>query len=168
MSKGAWLRVRAVIRRHAYVQKRAPHRWFDVMVWPMVDTVIWGSIGKFVDQQGGAARSGAPYMLSGVLLMPVLCYQSNISVSTGFMEETWSRNLLNLMVTPIREAEYLAGLVIFSVVRLVMGLGFVALAAYGLYAFNVTHAGLGTPSPPSACSCSLVTISARHRAHAAV
>ena len=59
MSSPAWLRIRAVMRRHAYVQKRAPHRWFDVMVWPIVDTVIWGSIGRFVDQQGGAVRSGA-------------------------------------------------------------------------------------------------------------
>ena len=136
------LRVRAIVRRHAYVQKRAPQRWFDVMVWPMVDTVIWGSIGKFVDQQGGAVRSGAPYMLSGILLMHVV-YQSNVSLSTGFMEETWSRNLLNFMVTPLREAEYLTGVILFGLARLAMGLTFVGIAAWLLYAFNVTHAGWG-------------------------
>ena len=136
------LRIRAIVRRHAYVQKRAPQRWFDVMVWPMVDTVIWGSIGKFVDQQGGAVRSGAPYMLSGILLMHVV-YQSNVSLSTGFMEETWSRNLLNFMVTPLREAEYLAGVILFGLARLAMGLTFVGIAAWLLYAFNVTHAGWG-------------------------
>ena len=52
-------RVGAVARRHAYVLKRGPHRWFDILVWPVVDTVTWGSIGRFVDQQGGAARAGA-------------------------------------------------------------------------------------------------------------
>jgi ABC-2 type transport system permease protein len=71
------LRIRAVIRRQAYVQLRAPQRWFDVLVWPMVDVVIWGSIGLFVDQQGGAGRAGAPYMLSGILLMHVM-YQANV------------------------------------------------------------------------------------------
>lgn len=136
------LRIRAIVRRHAYVQKRAPQRWFDVCVWPMVDTVIWGSIGKFVDQQGGAIRSGLPYMLSGILLMHVV-YQSNVSLSTGFMEETWSRNLLNFMVTPLRETEYLGGIMLFGLARLVMGLSFVALAAWLLYAFNVTTAGWG-------------------------
>lgn len=141
MSNASALRVRAIFRRHAYVQKRAPQRWFDVMVWPMVDTVIWGSIGRFVDQQGGAHRSGSAYMLSGVLLMHVV-YQSNVSLSTGFMEETWSRNILNFMVTPIREIEYLAGVVLFGFVRMALGLAFVAVAAYGLYAFNVTHAGV--------------------------
>jgi ABC-2 type transport system permease protein len=115
---------------------------FDVMVWPMVDTVIWGSIGIFVDQQGGAGRSGAPYMLSGILLMHVV-YQANVSMSCGFMDETWSRNLVNLMVSPLRETEFLLGLMAMSTVRLVGGLGMVALAAWALYAFNVTSAGWG-------------------------
>ena len=137
-----WQRVGAVMRRQAYVQKRGWHRWFDVLVWPVVDTVIWGSIGLFVDQQGGAVRSGAPYMLSGILLMHVL-YQSNISVSTGFMEETWSRNLVNFMVTPIREREYLTGIIAFGLLKLTVGLGMVALAAGVLYSFNILDVGWG-------------------------
>jgi ABC-2 type transport system permease protein len=136
------LRVRAIMRRQALVQLRAPQRWFDIAVWPLVDTVIWGSIGLFVDQQGGAARAGLPYMLSGILLMHVI-YQANVSMAVGFMDETWSRNLLNLMVTPLREIEFLTGLVVMSAARLVGGLSVVALAAFGLYSFNVTTAGLG-------------------------
>lgn len=133
-------RVLAVARRQVYVQKRGWHRWFDVAVWPVVDTVIWGSIGVFVDQQGGAARSGATYMLVGILLMHVL-YQSNIAVSTGFMEETWSRNLLNMVATPIREVEYLAGVVLFGLVKLAAGLGMVALAAWVMYSFSILEIG---------------------------
>jgi ABC-2 type transport system permease protein len=136
------LRVRAMVRRQAFVQRRSPQRWFDLFVWPMVDTVIWGSIGAYVAQQGGASGSATPYMLSGILLMHVV-YQSNVSMATGFMDETWSRNLLNLMVSPLRETEMLASLVITSLVRLVIGLGAVALAAWVLYAFAVTTAGWG-------------------------
>jgi ABC-2 type transport system permease protein len=136
------LRVKAVIRRQAFVQLRAPQRWFDVLVWPMVDVVIWGSIGLFVDQQGGAGRAGAPYMLSGILLMHVM-YQANVSMSCGFLDETWSRNLVNLMVSPLRETELLAGLMAVSATRLLAGLGAVAVAAWALFAFNVTSAGWG-------------------------
>lgn len=135
-----WQRVNAVVRRQTYVQKRGWHRWFDVIVWPVVDTIIWGAIGVYVDQQGGASRSGAPYMLSGILLMHVL-YQSNISVSTGFMEETWSRNLVNFMVTPIREREYMGGIVLFGLCKLAAGLGMVALAAFVLFKFNIFDVG---------------------------
>jgi ABC-2 type transport system permease protein len=136
------VRIGAVIRRQIYVTRRAPQRWFDVLVWPMVDTVIWGSIGKFVQQQGGAARSSVPYMLSGILLMHVL-YQSNVSFATGFMDETWDNNLLNVMVTPLRETEYVLGMIIVSATRMFTGLSVVALAAGLLYAFNVTSAGIG-------------------------
>jgi ABC-2 type transport system permease protein len=81
-------------------------------------------------------------MLSGILLMHVV-YQSNVSMATGFMDETWSRNLLNLMVSPLREIELLVSLIATSLVRLVIGLGAVALAAWLLYAFAVTSAGPG-------------------------
>ena len=133
-------RVGAMIRRQAYVQKRSWHRWFDVVIWPVVDTVIWGSIGIFVDQQGGSARSGAPYMLTGILLMHVL-YQSNISVSMGFLDETWSRNLPNVLVSPLREREFMAAIVVFGLFKLALGLTMVGLAALVLYSFNILEAG---------------------------
>lgn len=136
------LRVRAVVQRQVYVQRRASHRWFDAVIWPVVDTVIWGSIGLYVEQQGGAERSTTPFMIAGVLLLHVV-YQSNVSLATGFLEETWTRNLLNLMVTPLKEAEYLVGLIVVSLGRLVVALGMVSLAAAGLYACDITSAGWG-------------------------
>ncbi|MFL6187551.1 MAG: ABC transporter permease [Actinomycetes bacterium] len=140
-----WLRIWAVARRHAYVLARSPHRLFDVTVWPIVDTVLFGSLGVFFVTQGGpdsAAQAGVAYLLSGIVLWHVV-YQAQIAVSTGFMEETWSRNLLSLMVTPLKELELVAGIALFGLVKLVMGVGVVALAAYALYAFDVTTLGLG-------------------------
>ena len=140
-----WLRIWAVARRHAYVLLRSPHRLFDVTVWPIVDTVLFGSLGVFFVTQGGpasAAQAGVAYLLSGIVLWHVV-YQAQIAVSTGFMEETWSRNLLSLMVTPLKELELVAGIALFGLVKLVMGVGVVALAAYALYAFDVTTLGLG-------------------------
>lgn len=135
-------RALAITRRHALVLRRAPQAWFDVLIWPAVDTVIWGSIGVFVDQQGGASRAGAAYMLSGILLMHVL-YQSNVSVATAFLQETWSRNLMNLMVTPLREVEFLAGVGLYALGKLALGLTMVATAAWALYSFDITSAGWG-------------------------
>src|SRR5688572_31497843 len=136
------VRIGAVIRRQVYVTLRAPQRWNDVLLWRLVDNVIWGSIGKFVEQQGGAPRGSVPYMLSGILLMHVL-YQSNVSFATGFMDETWDNNLLNVMVTPLRETEYVIGMIVGSATRMLLGLSVVAVAAGLLYAFSVTSAGIG-------------------------
>ena len=140
-----WLRMWAIARRHAYVLLRSPHRLFDVTVWPIVDTVLFGSLGVFFARQGGPsspAQAGAAYLLSGIVLWHVV-YQAQIAVSTGFMEETWSRNLLSLMVTPLRELELVGGIALFGLTKLVMGVGVVALAAFAFYAFDVTTLGLG-------------------------
>jgi ABC-2 type transport system permease protein len=83
-----WLRVWAVARRHAYVLVRSPHRLFDVTVWPIVDTVLFGSLGVFFVRQGGPSspgQAGVAYLLSGIVLWHVV-YQAQIAVSTGFPE----------------------------------------------------------------------------------
>ncbi len=136
-----WQPVRAIAVRQALVLRRSPHRLFDVTIWPLVDTLLFGSLSVYFTRAGGAAgKTGAGYLIAGVLLWHVV-YQSQIALATGFLEETWSRNLLSLMVTPISEAEYLAGVVAFGLVKLVLGVGLVAVMVAILYAFNVTSLG---------------------------
>jgi ABC-2 type transport system permease protein len=133
--------VRAIARRHAYVLQRAPQRWFDVVFWPCVDAVLFGSLGVYFARQSGGNRSGIDFLLAGILLFHVV-FQAEISVATGFMEETWSRNLLNLLVTPLRETEYVAGVALFGLVKLAIGVSVVALVALALFTFHITDLGL--------------------------
>jgi ABC-2 type transport system permease protein len=137
-----WIRVKAIARRHAYVMIRSPHRLFDVSVWPLVDVVLFGSIGAFVAQSDSGGTAAFGYLLGGIVLWHVV-YQAQISMSTGFMEETWSRNLLNLMVTPLKEIEYVAGVALFGLVKLVLGVSLVSISAVLFYSFDVTDMGLG-------------------------
>jgi ABC-2 type transport system permease protein len=139
----SWLRIKAVAKRHYYVLLRAPHRLFDVTIWPLVDVLLFGSIAAFVNPaHSTAGRLAAGYLLSGILLWHVV-YQSQIALATGFLEEAWTRNLLNLMVTPMRELEYVAGVVLFGMIKLAIGLLVVSVTALGFFAFNVTDLGLG-------------------------
>ena len=138
-----WLRMRAIARRHAYVLARSPHRLFDVTLWPLVDALLFGALATYVG--GGNATGGgraAGYLVAGIVLWHVV-YQSQISVSTGLLEETWSRNLLNVMVTPLREVEYVGGVALFGMLKLAMGVGVVAVGAFVFTAFDVTSLGMG-------------------------
>ncbi|HSS09559.1 MAG TPA: ABC transporter permease [Acidimicrobiales bacterium] len=137
----SWLRVRTVARRHAYVLQRAPQRWFDVVFWPVVDAVLFGSLGVYFSRQAGTGSRGVAFLLAGILLFHVV-FQAEISLATGFMEETWSRNLLNLMVTPLTEVEYVAGVMLFGFAKLALGVSTVALVAFALFAFKITDVGL--------------------------
>ncbi len=139
----SWLRVRAIARRHAYVLLRSPHRMFDVTLWPLVDVLLFGSLAAFVGQPGASSGTrAAGYLLAGIVLWHVI-YQSQIAVSTGFLEETWSRNLLNLMVTPVRESEYVAGVALFGMVKLLIGIGVMVLGALVFFSFDTSSLGFG-------------------------
>src|SRR3954464_8581397 len=132
------LRMRAIARRHWYVLLRSPHRLFDVTLWPLVDVLLFGSLAAFVGTgQTSGKQQAAGYLLAGIVLWHVI-YQSQIAMSTGFLEETWTRNLLNLMVTPLRETEYVAGVAMFGMIKLVLGVGLMVVGALVFFSFDVS------------------------------
>jgi ABC-2 type transport system permease protein len=138
----SWLRVRTIVRRLSYVVGRSPDRWFLIFVFPFIDVILFGSIGAFVAQQGGSTQAAAPYLLAGIMLNHFL-FQTEVSVATGFMEETWSRNVLNMMTTPVREVEYLVALTLFSLVKLAGAMVTVSVAALAFYSFGLGQLGWG-------------------------
>jgi ABC-2 type transport system permease protein len=138
----SWLRVRTVVRRHGYVLFRSPHRWFDIAFWPVFDVLLWGSLGAFVAQENDVSRAATPYLLAGIMLFHVL-FQSQIAVATGFMEETWTRNILNVMTTPLRESEYVVGLALMGLLKLVAAMAMVSLTAFVFYSFGLAQIGWG-------------------------
>ena len=71
-------------------------------------------------------------------------FQSQIAVSTGFMEETWSRNLLNVLTTPVTEVEYVAGTAVFGFVKLAMALLTLTTCALIFYGFRLSSIGRRT------------------------
>jgi ABC-2 type transport system permease protein len=64
-------------------------------------------------------------------------------VATGFLEETWSRSVLNLLVTPMREWEYVLGVALFGLVKLVVAVGGVTLIVWAAFAFQISSIGPG-------------------------
>ncbi|MEJ7584023.1 MAG: ABC transporter permease [Acidimicrobiales bacterium] len=136
----SWLRIRTVVRRHYLVLWRQPNRWFDIAVWPLFDVLLFGSLGAFVAQENDASRAAAPYLLAGIMLFHVL-FQCQIAVATGFMEETWSRNLLNIMTTPITELEYAAGLALYAFIKLLMAMTAITVVALAFFGFDLSAVG---------------------------
>jgi ABC-2 type transport system permease protein len=133
-------RIRTVIRRHVYVLWRAPHRWFDIAFWPLMDVILWGSLGAYVASQNPDGGATTPFLVAGILMFHVL-FQSQIAVATGFMEETWSRNLLNVLTTPVTELEYVAGTAIFGLAKVALALTTVSITAFIAFGFQLDEIG---------------------------
>ena len=70
-----------------------------------------------------------------------ILFQSQIAVGTGFLEETWSRNLLNVLTTPVTEFEYLAGTAAFGLFKVLFALATLSITAFGFFRFELSSIG---------------------------
>ncbi len=134
------IRIKAVIRRHWLVLWRSPHRWFEIGFWPVMDVILWGSLGAFIARENAASRAATPFLLAGIILFWTFT-QVQMTLATSVMEETWTRNLLNVLTTSVRPVEYLVGAGFFGLTKLALTLVTLAVSAIGFYGFDMN--GLG-------------------------
>src|SRR4029077_12714549 len=89
---------------------------------------------------GFFARAGGTF-IGAVLLWDIL-FRGQLGFSISFLEEMWSRNLANLMMSPLKPIEFVIALMIMSVVRLAIGAVPVTLLAIAFFGFNLFGLGL--------------------------
>ena len=133
-------RVKTVVRRHWLILFRSPHRWFEIAFWPLMDVILWGSLGVFIAQENDASRAGVPYLLAGLVLFWTLT-QVQMTGSTAFMEETWTRNLLNVLTTSVKPVEYMSGIAIFGFLKLAITMLTLTITTIVLYGFDLSALG---------------------------
>ncbi len=134
-------RVFAMVRRYWYLLRSSWPRVLDLIYWPTVQMCMWGLLQVYIGQYGGfVARAGQTF-IGAVMLWDVL-FRGQLGFSISFLEEMYSRNLSNLLISPLRPVEFLASLMIMSIVRLAIGMVPVSLLAIAFFGFNLWGLGL--------------------------
>jgi ABC-2 type transport system permease protein len=114
-------RVSAMVRRYWYLLRSSWPRILDLIYWPTVQMLMWGFLQVYISQNAGFfARAGGVF-IGSVLLWDIL-FRGQLGFSISFLEEMYARNLGNLMMSPLRPAEFLLALMIMSIVRLSIGM----------------------------------------------
>jgi ABC-2 type transport system permease protein len=130
------------MHRHWIVLRRAPHRWFEISFWPIMDVLLWGSLGAFVARQDASSRAGTPYLLAAIVMFWTFT-QAQFAISLGVNEETWTRNILNVLTTPVREVEYIVGIAIFGLLKLALCLLTLTISTIVFFGFDLSSVGWG-------------------------
>src|ERR1700704_3078927 len=133
-------RVAAMILRYWYLLRSSWPRLLELVYWPAVQMLMWGFLQLYINQNAGFfARAGGTF-LGAVLLWDIL-FRGQLGFSVSFLEEMWSRNLANLMMSPLKPVEFVIALMVMSVIRLAIGVVPVTLLAIAFFGFNLF--GLG-------------------------
>src|SRR5579883_1014081 len=134
-------RAAAMILRYWYLLRSSWPRLLDLVYWPTVQMITWGFLQYYIMQNAGFfARAGGTF-IGAVLLWDIL-FRGQLGFSISFMEEMWARNIGNLMMSPLRPAEFISALMVMSIVRLSLGLVPVTLLAIAFFGFNLYGLGL--------------------------
>lgn len=133
-------RLFAFCLRHLYPLKRDFDLLSDMLYWPIIDILLWGITSQWLSGVAGNA-SVIVTILVGLLLWNVI-WRSQSEVSRNLIDEIWNNNLVNLFSTPLSLTEWIAGVLILSLMKMTFTLAILIPIVLLLYAVNVFSLGL--------------------------
>lgn len=128
-------RIGAMVLRHWYLLTSSWPRLLEMIYWPALQLITWGFSQTYISQNAGFfARAGGTF-IGAVILWDIL-FRGQLGFSMSFLEEMWSRNLGNLMMSPLKVSEFVLSLMAMSVIRLAIGIIPTTLLALAFFGFN--------------------------------
>jgi ABC-2 type transport system permease protein len=135
-------RIFAITLRQYYLMRGSPVRILPLFIWVAIDILLWGFITKFLNSTAQGTNF-VPILLGAVLLWDFFTRIMH-GIATSFFEDVWSRNFLNMFASPLEISEYLAGLVLTSILSSIIGLGVMVLLATAGFGLSLFSYGLAS------------------------
>jgi ABC-2 type transport system permease protein len=133
-------RIAAMTLRYWYLLRASGIKVIELVYWPTMNMVVWGLLTFWFADNKPTAIETAGSLLAAVMLWDVL-FRGQLGLTFSFLEEVWSRNVANVMMSPLHPVELAASLMLMSLIRLIVGMAPVTLLALVLFSFNIY--GLG-------------------------
>ena len=133
----------ALITRYLFLYTRNWVRAAEVVFWPTMELVTWGFLTLYLEKNLDHVRSEPiTWLLGGVIFWDVM-FRSQQGVSISFLEDVWTRNLLNVFVAPVRVVEYLLATFGVGMVRISVTVLILTVLSWVFYGFNLLNIGFG-------------------------
>ena len=129
-----------MVLRYWYLLRSSFPRLIELIYWPAVQMLMWGFLQSYIAEQASMFAKAGGILVGAVLLWDIL-FRGQLGFSVSFLEEMYARNLGNLLISPLRATEFVAALMIMSIIRLAIGMVPVTLLAIWFFGFNLWALG---------------------------
>ena len=136
-----WHRIGAMLLRHWYLLTSSWPRLLEMVYWPALTLISWGFLQNYISGNASFFAKAGGTLIGAIILWDIL-FRGQLGFSMSFLEEMWSRNLGNLMMSPLTPFEFLLSLMIMSLIRLAIGIVPMAVMASLFFDFNLLGLGL--------------------------
>jgi ABC-2 type transport system permease protein len=130
----------AIFLRYFYVFSKFD-QLAELFYWPAVDIVLWGMTSLWLQNSDTSVTNFALNLLSGLVFWQIM-WRSNFEVGVNLLTEFWSRNLVNLFSTPLKLIDWIGGIILITLLKVTLSVGFAVLLVYQLYSLNILAIGL--------------------------
>ncbi len=134
--------IAALCLRQLYLYRRSLTRLLETFYWPTMDLLLWGFVTLYLQRSShGRMPAFVSYFIGALILWDVL-FRAEQGISVSFLEDMWSRNLINVFVAPVTVTEYLAALMVISSVKVIAAFTVTSSLGWLLYSFNIFKLGI--------------------------
>jgi ABC-2 type transport system permease protein len=134
-------RVYAIFLRQVFLIRSNPARLATVFLWVIIDAMQWGFISKYLASLGQSTFSFTTVILGAIILWEFVT-RTQHGLMRGFLEDIWSQNFVNYFASPLEIKEYLAGLVITSIMTSLISFWIMVLIAGLAFGYDIFRNGL--------------------------
>ena len=134
---GSLVRIQAMMLRYLYLHKRSLPRTLEIVFWPVMELLVWGFVSVYI-------RSLAPEALSKIILVLInamifwdILYRSQQAVSIAIVEDIWTQNIVNILISPLRLWEWLLSTFLYGLLKVTLITAILSVIAFSLYGFNL-------------------------------
>lgn len=118
------------------------HRIFSLFYWNTLELVFWGFMTLWMKNAWPAdSRVNFVVVLLGALIFWDLFSRVQQTITMAFLEDVWSRNLINIFTAPVTFKEFIAGFLLLSIAQGMIAFVFMTLLAWALYALEIWELG---------------------------
>ncbi len=133
-------RTYAIFLRQVFLIKSNPTRLATIFLWVIIDTLQWGFISENLGSLGQYTFSFDTVILGAIILWDFVT-RTQHGLMRGFLEDIWTQNFINYFASPLEIREYLAGLLITSIVTSLCGFAIMVLIAGFAFGYNIFRIG---------------------------
>ena len=130
-------RVGGMFLRYAYLHKRSLPRTFEIILWPVMELLVWGYVSMYFQSLSAGALSKTISSLINAMIFWDILYRSQQSVSISFVEDIWTQNIVNLLVSPLKIWEWVLATFIYGILKTLLITLLLTAIALTLYHFNL-------------------------------
>jgi ABC-2 type transport system permease protein len=137
------LHIFGIFYRNAILIRRSVPKLLALFGFITVELFLWGFLTLWVQTIGPSdAKLDFMLLILSAFIFWSIFELSQRSFSVSFLEDVWSRNIINTFAAPVKLSELVMGFALVGVVQTLLAFFYITPIAFLLYALNIWSMGL--------------------------